>query len=95
LAISGERVAGEWSGFCSNDFESVVFRQHPQLSAIKRKLKRLGAHPALMTCLVHPRSKYLSPVAQAFFAFVRDQRSQINALAERFAAPGPGRPSGS
>jgi LysR family transcriptional regulator, putative pyruvate carboxylase regulator len=46
-------------------------------------------------CLVHPRSKYLSPVAQAFFAFVRDQRSQINALAERFAAPGPGRPSGS
>lgn len=36
-------------------------------------------------CLVHPRGKYLSPVAQAFFAFVRNQRSQINALAERFA----------
>ncbi len=40
-------------------------------------------------CLVHPRGKYLSPVAQAFFAFVRDQRSQINALAERFAASTP------
>lgn len=40
-------------------------------------------------CLVHPRGKYLSPVAQAFFAFVRSERSQINALAERFAGPGP------
>jgi 4-diphosphocytidyl-2-C-methyl-D-erythritol kinase len=49
LAISEERVAGDWSELCSNDFESVVFRQHPQLSAIKRKLKRLGARPALMT----------------------------------------------
>lgn len=49
LAIGGERVAGDWSEFCSNDFESVVFRQHPQLSAIKRRLKRFGAHPALMT----------------------------------------------
>ncbi|MHA6491861.1 LysR family transcriptional regulator [Pseudomonas borbori] len=38
-------------------------------------------------CLVHPRGKYLSPVAQAFFAFVRDQRSLINTLAERFAEP--------
>jgi DNA-binding transcriptional LysR family regulator len=42
-------------------------------------------------CLVHPRGKYLSPVAQAFFAFVRDQRSLINALAERFAEPMPER----
>jgi LysR family transcriptional regulator, putative pyruvate carboxylase regulator len=41
-------------------------------------------------CLVHPRGKHLSPVAQAFFAFVRDQRSLINQLAERFAGPGPG-----
>lgn len=38
-------------------------------------------------CLVHPRSKHLSPVAQAFFAFVRGQRSLINALAERFDGP--------
>ena len=38
-------------------------------------------------CLAHPRSKYLSPVAQAFFNYVRDNRSLINSLAERFAAP--------
>jgi DNA-binding transcriptional LysR family regulator len=35
-------------------------------------------------CLAYPRGKYLSPVAQAFFAFVRDQRSQISALADAF-----------
>lgn len=46
-------------------------------------------------CVVHPRGKYLSPVAQAFFAFVRNQRSQISALAERFAAPAPAPPPGS
>ncbi len=32
-----------------NDFEDVVFRAHPQLAAIKKKLKRLGANPARMT----------------------------------------------
>lgn len=32
-----------------NDFESVVFRQHPQLKLIKGKLLRLGARPALMS----------------------------------------------
>lgn len=40
-------------------------------------------------CVAHPRGKYLSPVAQAFFAFIRGQRREINALAERFAAPVP------
>jgi 4-diphosphocytidyl-2-C-methyl-D-erythritol kinase len=49
LAMAGERVAGDWSEFCSNDFEPVVFRQYPKLSAIKRELKKLGARPALMT----------------------------------------------
>ena len=39
--------AGAWD--CSNDFETVVFRQHPLLGTIKRKLKRAGASPALMT----------------------------------------------
>jgi 4-diphosphocytidyl-2-C-methyl-D-erythritol kinase len=33
----------------TNDFESVVFRQHPQLKSIKGKLLRLGARPALMS----------------------------------------------
>ena len=32
-----------------NDFEKVVFRQHPPLKSIKGKLLRFGASPALMT----------------------------------------------
>jgi 4-diphosphocytidyl-2-C-methyl-D-erythritol kinase len=32
-----------------NDFESVVFRLHPQLKSIKGKLLKLGARPALMS----------------------------------------------
>jgi len=50
-------------------------------------------------CLVYPRGKYLSPVAQTFFTFVRDERPRIKALAERFAglsaAPSRGSPAGS
>jgi 4-diphosphocytidyl-2-C-methyl-D-erythritol kinase len=49
LAIGGDLSAGGWAGFCSNDFESVVFRQHPQLGAIKNKLNEAGARSALMT----------------------------------------------
>ena len=33
----------------SNDFEAVVFEQFPQLAAIKRRLVKLGADPAMMT----------------------------------------------
>jgi len=42
---SGERIptSGE------NDFESVVFRQHPALKLIKRRLEKLGARPAMMS----------------------------------------------
>jgi 4-diphosphocytidyl-2-C-methyl-D-erythritol kinase len=32
-----------------NDFETVVFEQFPQLAALKRRLLKLGAAPALMT----------------------------------------------
>jgi 4-diphosphocytidyl-2-C-methyl-D-erythritol kinase len=32
-----------------NDFESAVFGQHPELARCVRKLRRLGANPALMT----------------------------------------------
>lgn len=35
-------------------------------------------------CLVHQRGKYLSPVAQTFFAFARTERQRINALERRF-----------
>lgn len=41
-------------------------------------------------CLVHPRGKYLSPVAQTFFTFARSQRQRINALARQFSGLGPG-----
>ena len=43
--LSGE----EWPGDCRNDFEEVVFTQHPQLRLVKRKLARGGARPAMMT----------------------------------------------
>jgi 4-diphosphocytidyl-2-C-methyl-D-erythritol kinase len=36
-------------GTCANDFEGVVFKQHPRLGAIKRKLIRSGASQAMMT----------------------------------------------
>ncbi|CAD5107174.1 LysR family transcriptional regulator [Zestomonas carbonaria] len=35
-------------------------------------------------CVVHARGKRLSPVAQAFLAFIRSERAQISALAARF-----------
>jgi 4-diphosphocytidyl-2-C-methyl-D-erythritol kinase len=39
----------EWSQSCENDFEGVVFREHPRLKSIKTQLRRSGARPALMT----------------------------------------------
>jgi 4-diphosphocytidyl-2-C-methyl-D-erythritol kinase len=45
---SGDSAPAEtWKS--DNDFETVVFRQFPLLSAIKRKLLKAGARPALMT----------------------------------------------
>jgi 4-diphosphocytidyl-2-C-methyl-D-erythritol kinase len=32
-----------------NDFEQVVFKLHPELAAVTRKLRQLGAKPAMMT----------------------------------------------
>ncbi|QLF93346.1 LysR family transcriptional regulator [Pseudomonas sp. ABC1] len=40
-------------------------------------------------CVVHARGKRLSPVAQAFFGFIREERAQIGALATRFAGTAP------
>lgn len=42
-------VAWGASEACMNDFESVVFSLHPQLESIKKKLRKLGARPALMS----------------------------------------------
>jgi len=47
-----QRIAGGWPAERwepVNDFESVVFRQHPQLKSIKGRLLRWGARPALMS----------------------------------------------
>ena len=41
--------AGEGDGAGENDFERVVFDQHPELESIKRRLLKLGARPALMS----------------------------------------------
>jgi DNA-binding transcriptional LysR family regulator len=39
-------------------------------------------------CLVHARGKRLSPVAQAFVDFIREERSVISAIAKRFEVTG-------
>jgi 4-diphosphocytidyl-2-C-methyl-D-erythritol kinase len=39
----------DWRESCVNDFEASVFRAHPELAAIRKKLHKLGARPALMT----------------------------------------------
>ncbi|MFB3778576.1 MAG: 4-(cytidine 5'-diphospho)-2-C-methyl-D-erythritol kinase [Bryobacteraceae bacterium] len=40
---------GVFPGLAGNDFEEIVFRQHPKLKSIKAKLQRLGAAPAMLT----------------------------------------------
>ncbi|WP_263145669.1 LysR family transcriptional regulator [Pseudomonas sp. RIT-PI-AD] len=35
-------------------------------------------------CVVHPRGKRLTPVAEAFFAFIREDRHRISEIAQRF-----------
>ena len=46
----GSRGAGEGiSASGENDFESVVFGQHPDLKSIKRRLEKLGVRPAMMS----------------------------------------------
>ncbi len=93
---------GSTEGQCEGVIADLGLALLPR-HAVRRELAcgalrelRVAELPLLRSwCLVHPRGKYLSPVAQAFFAFVRDQRSLINTLAERFAAPTPDWPPGS
>ncbi|HEY2015902.1 MAG TPA: 4-(cytidine 5'-diphospho)-2-C-methyl-D-erythritol kinase [Bryobacteraceae bacterium] len=40
---------GAGSGSGANDFEAVVFEQHPELAALKKRLLRTGATVAMMT----------------------------------------------
>jgi 4-diphosphocytidyl-2C-methyl-D-erythritol kinase len=44
-----QAVAWEMEIAWANDFETVVFRQHPQLKSIQGKLLKLGAWRAMMT----------------------------------------------
>jgi 4-diphosphocytidyl-2-C-methyl-D-erythritol kinase len=48
-AIGVARRAGPASALSGNDFESVVFRQHPQLPAILKRLSKAGAIGARMS----------------------------------------------
>ena len=44
-----QAVTSDMETAWTNDFEAVVFRQHPQLKSIKGKLLKLGAWRAMMT----------------------------------------------
>lgn len=46
---SGARPQGEAVLFGENDFEAVVFRAHPPLASLKRRLRRAGAEQALLS----------------------------------------------
>lgn len=48
-SLAGVSGRPDWARLCVNDFEPAVFARHPELLAIKKKLARLGASPALMT----------------------------------------------
>ena len=56
-----------------NDFETVVFEQHPQLARLKERLVKLGAQPALMT-----------GSGSALFGLF-DSRAQVNRAIKSFA----------
>jgi 4-diphosphocytidyl-2-C-methyl-D-erythritol kinase len=62
-------------GTSANDFEGVVFEQYPRLGAIKRKLIRAGASPAMMT-----------GSGSALFGLF-DDRDQANHAVELFEGP--------
>ena len=55
-----------------NDFETVVFEQFPQLAAVKQRLVKLGANPAMMT-----------GSGSALFGLFRT-REQVNHAAKTF-----------
>jgi 4-diphosphocytidyl-2-C-methyl-D-erythritol kinase len=56
-----------------NDFETVIFEQFPQLAALKRRLVKLGANPAMMT-----------GSGSALFGLFRT-REQVNRAVKSFA----------
>ncbi|QUN07681.1 LysR family transcriptional regulator [Shewanella yunxiaonensis] len=64
-----------------------VYRELQDGSIIELPIK---AMPLLRSwCLVHPRGKKLSPVAQALEDFIREERQVIRAIAEKFGVNRP------
>jgi len=49
VVFAGQSLSPNPQPLSTNDFESVVFSQHPQLKSIKTKLLKLGAWRAMMT----------------------------------------------
>ncbi len=47
--LAAARPSEGWARLCTNDFEPAVFARHPELLAIKRRLAKVGASPAMMT----------------------------------------------
>jgi 4-diphosphocytidyl-2-C-methyl-D-erythritol kinase len=39
----------EWSAFGENDFEAFAFQRYPRLAAIRRKLRKAGARPVMLS----------------------------------------------
>ncbi len=64
-----------------NDFEPAVFKTHPELAAVVRKLRRLGGKPAMMT----------GSGSAVFGVFESDARARQAALAFRAARTYPAR----
>jgi 4-diphosphocytidyl-2-C-methyl-D-erythritol kinase len=73
----GEDLAGTPLPCFENDFEAVVFRQHPALKNWKRKLLRSGASRAM-----------LSGSGSALFGVFSDRRRALEARAAFDAFPG-------
>ena len=66
--------------YCENDFEAVVFEQYPHLKSIQRKLRKLGAKPAMLTgsgAALFGVFESSRDVKQALSAFVRERAYQV------------------
>jgi 4-diphosphocytidyl-2-C-methyl-D-erythritol kinase len=74
--LGGGVPQGPWEEPPENDFEAVVLDRHPRLKSIRRKLRKLGAGPAMLT-----------GSGAALFGLFRSPREAAGAAAS-FDAPG-------
>lgn len=66
--------------YCENDFEAVVFERYPHLKSIQRKLRKLGAKPAMLTgsgAALFGVFESSRDVKQALSAFTRERAYQV------------------